>query len=65
MQFVRGRASDICTNYFVAEKRFSCTAIGKYYKIKGDLTCNSTDVTYVISCKVYMEQYVGSAIKGT
>ena len=42
---------------------FTCTAIGKTYKVRGDLICKSNNVVYLISCKTCKQQYVGSAFE--
>ena len=34
-------------NYFLAEETFTCTANGKYYKIKNDLICDSTKMLFI------------------
>ena len=41
----------------------TCFATGKTYKVKGDLTCKSDNVVYLISFKKCKEQYVGSAFE--
>ena len=40
--------------------RFSSKSTGKGYSINHQLNCNSTNVVYLISCKVCQKQYVGS-----
>ena len=42
---------DICKNYMVFKNEFTCTTAGKIYKVRGDLTCKSDNVIYLISCK--------------
>ena len=54
---------DICKNYLVLKNEFTCTATGKAYKVRGDLTCKSDNVGYLISCKKCKQQYVGSAFE--
>ena len=39
------------------------TVTGKTYKVRGKLCCPSSDVIYLISCKLCKEQYVGSVFK--
>ena len=53
---------DICKNFLAAVSTdFSCFAIKRKYKIKGILKCDSRNIIYLISCKCYGKQYVGSA----
>ena len=54
---------DICKNYMVFKNEFFCTATGKTYNIRGDLTCKSDNVVYLISCKKCKQQYVSSAFE--
>ena len=46
----------------VFDDTFKCTVTGKYYKVKGTLSCNSISVVYLIMCLCCKLQYVGSAI---
>ena len=46
----------------VCDTTFKCTATGKYYKVKGTLSCNSGNMVYLITCQCFKLQYVGSAI---
>ena len=48
---------DICTNFMVFYNVFKCMAIGKYYKVKGTLSCNCVKVVYLITMP-----YIGSTI---
>ena len=54
---------DKCKNYMVFKNEFTCTATGKTYKVRGDLTCKSDNVIYLICCKKCKQQYVGSAFE--
>ena len=54
--------SDICKNFLITDSKFRCTVTGKTYFIKGNLSCDSWNVTYLITCSNCREQYVGSAI---
>ena len=54
---------DICENYMVFKSEFTCTVTGKTYKVRGDLTCKSDNVVYLISCKKCKQQHVGSAFE--
>ena len=40
---------------------FKCNVSGREYDINKDLTCDSSGVVYLFSCKVCVKQYVGSA----
>ena len=46
----------------IADSKFRCTVTGKTYFIKGNLSCDSCNVIYLITCSDCREQYVGSAI---
>ena len=45
------------------KNEFMCTVTGKTYKVGGKLCCTSSNVIYLISCKLCKEKYVGSAFK--
>ena len=47
----------------VFKNEFICTATGKTYKVRGDVTCRSDNVVYLIGCKKCKQQYVGSAFE--
>ena len=51
---------DIYLNFTVFDNTFKCTATGKYYKVKGILSCNIVNVVYMITCQGCMLQYAGS-----
>ena len=53
---------DICKNILITDSKFRCTVTGKTYFIKGNLSCDSCNVTYLITCSNSREQYVGLAI---
>ena len=46
----------------VFSNTFKRTATGKYYKVKGTLSCNSVNVVYLITCQCCKLQYAGSDI---
>ena len=46
----------------ITGSKFKCTVIGKTYFIKGNLSCDSCNFIYLITCANCSEQYVGSAI---
>jgi len=41
---------------------FKCRVTGKTYYVKGDLSCESRNVVYMVSCTKCFEQYIGSAV---
>ena len=53
---------DICKNYLLTDNKFTCKVTGRLYNVRGNLSCNSSDVIYLISCKNCEYQYIGSAI---
>ena len=59
----KSKRCDICQNYLVCKNEFTRTVTGKAYKARGKLCFTSSNVIYVISCKLCTEQYVGSAFK--
>ena len=59
----KSKRCDICQNCFVCKDEFTCTVTGKTYKVRGKLCCTSSNVIYLISCKLCKEQYVGTAFK--
>ena len=54
---------EICINHMVFKTEFTCTATGKIYKVRGDLTCKNDNVKYLISGKKCQQQYVDSAFE--
>ena len=52
---------DICTNILITDRKFRCTVTGKTYFIKGNLSCDSCNVMYLIPCSNCREQCIGSA----
>ena len=59
----KSKRCGICQNYLVCENEFTCIVTGKTDKVRGKLCCISSNVIYLISCKLYKQQYVGSAFK--
>ena len=49
---------DICKNFLITDKKFRCTVRGKTYFIKGNLSCDSCNVNYLIACSNCRVQYV-------
>ena len=56
------RKCDIRKNFEVVFPNFTCFATKWKYKIKGTLKCDSRNVIYLISCKCFGKQYIGSAL---
>ena len=54
--------SDICKNFLITDSKFRCTVTGKTYFIKSNLSCDSCNVIYLITCFICREQYVVPAI---
>ena len=52
---------NICKNYMVFSSTFVSTVTGKKYYIRGNFTCNSTNVIYLAECINCKCQYVESA----
>ena len=50
-----GKRCDFCSNYLDFDDNFVCTATGKKYKIRGQLS-------FLITCSACNDQYVGSAV---
>ena len=46
----------------MAERKFTSKVTGKTYFIKGDLSCNSKNVIYLITCDKCKDEYIGSAV---
>ena len=53
---------DICKNYLITDNKCKCQVTGRFYNVRGNLCCNSTNVIYLISCKNCEDQYRGPAI---
>ena len=53
---------DICKNVSITDSKFRSKVRGKTYFIKGNLSCDSCNVNYLIACSNCREQCVGSAI---
>ena len=47
----------------VFKTEFTCTATGKTYKIRSDLTSKSDNVRHLINGKKYKQQYVSSVFE--
>ena len=53
---------DVCKNFLITDNTFNCKVTGRFYNVRGKLSCNSSNVIYLISCKNCEDQYIGSAI---
>ena len=53
---------DICKNFLITDSKFRYTVTGKTFFIKGNLSCDSCNVIYLITCSNCRVQYAGSAI---
>ena len=53
---------DICKNYLITDNNFKCKVTGRFCNVRGNLSCNSNNAIYSISCKNCEDQYIGSAI---
>ena len=51
---------DLCKNYFIESRIFRSFKTGKSYSIRSNLTCDSKNVIYLVSCKKCQLQYIGS-----
>ena len=54
---------DICKNYLISDNRFESKVTGGFYNVRGNLSCNSSYVIYLISCKKFEDQCIISTIK--
>ena len=53
---------DIWKNYLITDNKFKCKVTSRFYDVRGDFSCNSSNIIYLISCKKCEDQYIGSAI---
>ena len=58
-----GKECDMCDNFLVCRNEFTCKVTVKTYKERGNLSCNSANVVYLISCKLCKDRYVGCPYK--
>ena len=59
----KSKRCDICQIYLVCKNEFMHTVTGKTYNVRGKLCCTSSNVIYLINCKLCKEQYEGSALR--
>ena len=52
---------DTCKNYLLTDNKFKCKVTGRFYNVRGNFSCNSSNVIYLISLKKCEDQYIGSA----
>ena len=45
------RKCDIWKNYLITDNKFKCKVTGRFYNVRGNLSCNSSNVMYLNSCK--------------
>ena len=64
MSLIRGKIyfSSNSDMKYITDSTFRFRVTGKTYLIKGDLSCDSCNVIYLITCSKCREKYVGSAI---
>ena len=55
------RGCDIFKNFLVVSTELTCHATKCKCKIKVNLTCNTNNIIYLITCKCWSKQYIGSA----
>ena len=55
------RRCNICKHFLVLSTEFTFRATKRKYKIRGFLTCNTKNITYLIACRCFGKQYIGSA----
>ena len=53
---------DMYKNYLLTDNKCKCKVNGRFYNVRGNLPCNSSNVIYLISCKNCEDQYKESAI---
>ena len=53
---------DISKTYLIAYNKIKCKVTGRFCNVRGNLFCNSSNVIYLISCKISEDQYIGSVI---
>ena len=52
---------DICKNDLLTDNKFKCKVTGRFYNVRGNLSCNSSNVICLSSCKNCEDQYIESA----
>ena len=52
---------DTCKNYLITDK-FKYKVTSGFCNVRGNLSCNNSNVIYLISCKSCEDQYIGWAI---
>ena len=41
---------DICKNYLLTDNKFKSKVTGRFYNVRGNLSCNGSNVIYLFSC---------------
>ena len=49
-------------NYQITDKKFNCKVTGRFCNVRGNLSCNNSNVVGLISYKNCEGQYIGSFI---
>ena len=55
------RRCNIYKHFLVLSTEFTCHATKRKYKTRDFLTCNTKNITYLIACRCFGKQYIGSA----
>ena len=53
---------DISKIYLITYSKIKCKVTCRFCNVRGNLFCNSSNVIYLISCKISEDQYIGSVI---
>ena len=51
-----------CKNYQITDNKFNCKVTGRFYNVRGNLSCNNSNVIDLISCRNCEDQCIGSVI---
>ena len=50
-----GKKFDI-DNFLICRNEFTCKVTDKTYKVRGNLSCNSANIVYLVSCKLSLQK---------
>ena len=53
---------DICKNYLITDNNFKCKITDRFCNVRDNLSCNSSNVVYLISCRNCQNQHIESVI---
>ena len=53
---------DICKNYLITDNKFKYKFTGRFCNVRGNLSCNSSNVIFLTSCKNCEDQYIGQPL---